>query len=66
MPPALRSKARFLNLFPLVEWAEKIHQHCKALSRQAKAALSFLNKENPLLKELGLLQGIIKERWPVC
>jgi hypothetical protein len=44
MPPALRSKARFQNLFPLMDWIENIRLQDSKLTQQAKHALHFIQK----------------------
>lgn len=45
LPPSMRNKVRFANLFPLVKWAKKQLDNWHLLSEELQLAFSFL-KEN--------------------
>lgn len=61
MPPSLRSKARFQNIFPIIDWLEKIGQHWKEIPPEAQEAMNFIPTNRPLIRELKLLQDTIKQ-----
>lgn len=61
MPPQLRSKARFLNIFPLVEWIENIRLHWKKLATAIKQQLSFLQQHKGVINELIILKKAIRQ-----
>jgi hypothetical protein len=43
LPPAQRTKARFANLFPLVEWANKMVQQWHTIPAELQEALDFIH-----------------------
>ena len=55
----MRSPARFLNIFPLVVWMEKIRAHWDQLSAKAQQGLAFLQTHHPLIDELICLKEVI-------
>ena len=59
IPPSMRSKARFLNIFPLVAWMEKIRSHWNQLSTKAQQGLAFLQVHHDLIDELICLKEVI-------
>ena len=59
IPPSMRSKARFLNIFPLVNWMEKIRAHWDELSAKAQQELAFLQTHYELIDELICLKEVI-------
>ena len=61
MPPAVRSKSRFQNIFPIVTWAQQVSLHWDKLDEQQKERLSFLPQSKGLLEELILLQQVITQ-----
>jgi len=61
MPPALRSKARFQNLFPLMDWIENIRLQDSKLPREARHALEFIEEQKALIDELIMLKKVIKQ-----
>lgn len=61
MPPQLRSKARFLNLFPLMDWIRNIERHWEKLDEPAKQCLGFVHTYAPLIAELTCLEDAIEK-----
>lgn len=54
MPPGLRIKMRFANLFPCVNWAEKMLKNWAVLPSEVQMELSFLEKNTAFI--IGLIQ----------
>ncbi len=44
IPPSVRGKMRFANLFPLIEWAKKHLDNPENIPCEIKADLAFLNE----------------------
>lgn len=61
LPPAPRSKARFLNCFVQVAWMEKVKQCLHTLDEKATAALGFLNTYASLIEELSVLKKVVEQ-----
>lgn len=59
--PSMRTKARFLNLFAIVEWMGKIENVWKSLKKDEKEAVSFIKEQPELVRELICIIKIIKE-----
>jgi len=59
MPPALRTKARFQNIFPLIEWIENIKTHWDFIDDSAKEELSFINDNKEMIDDLVTLNNVI-------
>jgi hypothetical protein len=61
IPPPLRSKARFMNVFPLIGWIERIWESWDLLEDSFKEKLSFLNDCKSQIGELIVLRDVIGE-----
>jgi hypothetical protein len=61
MPPKLRSKARFLNVFPLIEWIEAIWLNWDFIDPNAQCELSFLTENKYHIEEWIILKRVVKE-----
>ena len=61
MPPKQRTKARFQNSFPLIDWIEKLEKHWNILDPHIQKELSFLKDNEALIADLILLRNMIKE-----
>jgi hypothetical protein len=61
LPPPLRAKSRFHQIFQYVDWAIKIKQHYHQLDEQQQQNLSFVYKYEPLLREWEGLQKLVKK-----
>lgn len=59
IPATLRDKDRFLRLFNLVDWADRMDQWWPKLSPQAKAHLRFYRRAWPLLRALRQVRHLI-------
>ena len=59
LPATLRDKDRFLRLFTLVEWANRMDRWWPKLNPQAKAHLLFYRKAWPLLRRLRQVHHLI-------
>jgi hypothetical protein len=64
IPPKLRSKSRYLNLFEVVKWAESVSLSLKKdlvfWTDERRAALAFLDQYQPLIAEMNLICNAIK------
>lgn len=56
LPPTLRGKLRFVNVFPCVEWAQKMLAQWHLLTDDVKTLLAFLPQEQAFIAELGQQQ----------
>ncbi len=61
MPPQLRSKSRFMNIFPLVKWIEDIRMHWFKLEEDAKGSLVFLQTYELIIDELIVLKQSVTQ-----
>jgi hypothetical protein len=52
MPPSLRGKLRFINVFPCVVWAKEMLASWEGLPSELQASLAFLQTERVLIEEL--------------
>jgi len=60
MPPTMRGKMRFANIFPCVSWAKKILSSWETLSEEVQIALSFLKNKSELITSLIEIASIFK------
>jgi hypothetical protein len=63
LPPTLRGKLRFINIFPCVEWAKKCLATWENLPEKTRQSLAFLQTQQDFIEELSE-QGIIFKK--VC
>lgn len=61
IPPSVRNKSRFQNIFPIVKWAEKIWLHWERLEQPVKDQLLFLQQSKALIEELIVLQQVVTQ-----
>jgi transposase-like protein len=59
LPPTLRNKDRFLQIFTLVDWADRIDSYWNNLSRTQRRPLGFLKQFEPLLRCLRQVRDLI-------
>jgi hypothetical protein len=52
VPPNMRTKARFLNLFDVVDWLEKIDKKYSLLNMEQQEELNFIKENSELHNEL--------------
>lgn len=60
MPPTMRGKMRFANIFPCVKWAEKQLANWANLSTEVQNRLSFLKEKTVLIVSLIEVSHIFK------
>jgi len=58
LPPTLRDKDRFLRIFTLVQWADRIGSYWKKLSKDQRRPLAFVKQSSSLLRCLGQVRDI--------
>jgi hypothetical protein len=61
IPPKMRTKLRFANLFPCVDWAIKMLQQWAELDEQITEKLMFLKQQEAFIQTLNQLQKIFKD-----
>lgn len=52
LPPKMRIKLRFTNIFPCVDWAVNMLQKWEILSQEVKEKLFFLKQKEAFIQEL--------------
>ena len=60
MPPSMRGKLRFANIFPCVSWAEKMLKQMETLPKEVQGQLAFLTAHRPFINGLIQIQAIFK------
>lgn len=53
-PPIQRTKARFQNIFPIIEWAKNILSMWEKLPSEIRGELTFVEEQKELIEELFL------------
>jgi len=61
LPPALRAKSRFHQIFQYVDWSNKIKQHYQELDEQQQQYVSFIYTYESMLHEWGELQRLVNK-----
>lgn len=59
LPPTLRDKDRFLRIFTIVDWVERIETYWEKLPPASRDALDFLKQARPLVKRLRQVRALI-------
>ncbi len=57
LPPKQRIKLRFANIFPLVEWAEKMCVKWHSLPLEVQNACKWLSENKPFIEELVIIKN---------
>lgn len=60
MPPTMRGKMRFANIFPCVNWAKKILTNWEDLSEEVQSRLDFLKTHSDFISTLIQVESIFK------
>lgn len=60
MPPMMRGKMRFANIFPCVGWAKKMLDGMDGLPLEVREQIVFLNENKGLIASLVQVQAIFK------
>jgi hypothetical protein len=61
MPPSMRGKMRFANIFPCVDWAEKCLNNWQSLSPAIQESLIFLRDNKAFIEELIQIEKAFKQ-----
>lgn len=60
MPPKMRGKMRFANIFPCVHWANNMIENWNSLDKQIQEELIFLKQSDSFIKDLVQIEKIFK------
>lgn len=60
MPPKMQHKMRFANIFPCVDWANRMLANWQSLSDEIREKLTFLLKNKSFFEELQLVGNLFK------
>jgi len=61
MPPSMRGKLRFANIFPCVNWAKKMLNNWDDLSEEIQGKLSFLKVNKAFIQSMVEVETIFKK-----
>ncbi len=61
MPPKHRGKSRFMNVFPVVKWAENILEKEPGLPPAVRQKAGWLFEHREFLRDLGCLRQMVKQ-----
>lgn len=59
LPPSLRDKDRFLRVFTIVGWADRINAYWDKLPEKSRQKLDFLQQAQPLIQCMRQLRALI-------
>lgn len=59
LPPSLRNKDRFLRIFTIVDWSDRIANYWPNLSERAKEHLDFLVQAKPTVRRIGQVRELV-------
>lgn len=60
MPPSMRGKLRFANIFPCVAWAERCLANWETLSESVREHLSLLHENTTFIADLSRIAALFK------
>jgi hypothetical protein len=60
MPPGMRGKMRFANIFPCVNWAEKQLKEWSNLPQSVQNKLAFLKEKQAFINDLLIVRDVFK------
>ena len=66
MPPKQRSMARFMNMYPIVDWAKKILRNYPRMNRDEKYYYSFVPRNASLVEELDEVLTAYTDIMRIC
>ena len=66
MPPKQRSMARFMNMYPIADWAKKILLNYPRMTRDEKYYFSFVPRNASLVEELDEVMTAYTEIMRMC
>jgi hypothetical protein len=59
LPPSLRDKDRFLRIFTIVEWADRMDSYWKKLAVEQRRVLGLLRRARPLIRALRQVKALV-------
>lgn len=66
MPPKQRAMARFMNLYPIIDWAKKVQQNFHRLPEQERYHYSFVVRYSSLVDELDEVLTTYADIMKIC
>lgn len=66
MPPKQRAIARFMNLYPIIDWAKKIQQNYHKFPEQERYHYSFIIRHSSLVDELDEVLTTYTDIMKIC
>ena len=66
MPPKQRSTARFMNMYPVIEWAKKMSDNFSSLTKIEKFHFSFVQRYAGFIEEMNDVLGTFKAIMEIC
>lgn len=66
MPPKQRSMARFMNMYPIADWAKKVLQNYPKMTKDEKYYFSFVPRNASLVEELDEVMTAYTDIMKVC
>ncbi len=59
LPPTLRDKDRFLRIFTIVQWADRMDDYWSKLSKEGRQHIAFYRKAWPLIRRMRQVRDLI-------
>lgn len=66
MPPKQRSMARFMNMYPIIDWAKKILLNYHRMTKDEKYYFSFVYRNAGLVEELDEVLSTYADIMEIC
>ena len=66
MPPKQRSMARFMNMYPIADWAKKVLQNYPRMTKDEKYYFSFVPRRASLVEELDEVMTTYTDIMKMC
>lgn len=66
MPPKQRSMARFMNMYPIVDWAKKVLTNLPRMSKDEQYYFSFVTRNASLVEELDEVLSTYSDIMRIC
>ena len=66
MPPKQRSMARFMNMYPIADWAKKVLQNYQRMTKDEKYYYSFVPRNASLVEELDEVMTTYTDIMKMC
>lgn len=66
MPPKQRSMARFMNMYPIADWAKKVLQNYPRMAKDEKYYFSFVPRNACLVEELDEVMTTYTDIMKIC